>query len=43
MATVHVHRVAVLLEMLVELFLVVNDHFAVTAYGACGHLRKKGR
>lgn len=41
LAAVHVHRVAVLLEVLVELILVVDDHFAVTAHGARGHLLGK--
>lgn len=38
LAAVYVHRVAVLLEVLIELFFVVDDHFAVTAHGARGDL-----
>lgn len=38
LATVDGHRVAVLLEVLVELLFVVDDHLAVAAHGAGGDL-----
>jgi len=40
LAAVRVHRVAVLLEVLVELILVVDCHLAVTAHGTRGNLIK---
>lgn len=38
LAAVHADRVAVFLEVLVELVLVVDHHFAVAAHGTRGHL-----
>lgn len=38
LAAVHVDRIAVLLEVLIELIFVVDDHFAVTAHSTRRHL-----
>jgi hypothetical protein len=39
LAAVRVRRIAVLQEVLMELVLVVNNHFAVTTHGTRGYLR----
>lgn len=41
LTAVHVDRVAVFLEVLVELVFGVDDHFTVTAHGTGRHLREK--
>lgn len=40
LVTVHVDRIAVLLEMLIELIFVIDDHFTVTAYSTRRDLQK---